>query len=143
MMWLKKYLAIPLVKYNTIKFLEQNWCIWDVIQDVLLCYFCKLLSSYSEGFVKMLTCCEIQHDFLRVQSKADLYHLLLALLYQCLYDCNSFWAPLYSVLAVQNVGQHKCMSCSKTTVCHMYLPRVKKNVQNASLHINSFILSFK
>lgn len=85
----------------------------------------------------MLTCCEIQHDFLRVQSKAELYHLFLALLYQCRCRCNFFWVPLYSVIAVQNVVQNKCTSCSKTTICHIYFPRVKKikkkNVQKTSL----------
>lgn len=74
----------------------------------------------------MLTCCEIQHDFLRVQSKAELYSLLLALLYQCLCDCISFWTLLFSVVAIQNVGQNKCMSCSKTPVCHVSLQELKK-----------------
>lgn len=81
----------------------------------------------------MLTCCEIQHDFLRVQSKAELYHLFLAVLYQCQYDCYFLWAPLYSVVAVQNVGQNKCTPCSKTTVRHMYLPRVKKEKWTESI----------
>lgn len=110
MVWLQ-YPAIPLVKYNNVKVLEKkNWCIWDVTQNVILCYFCKLISSYSEGFIKMLTCCEIQHDFLRVQSKAELYHLLLALLYQCLCDCNSFWTTLIQWLLYQ-MGD-------KTNTCH-------------------------
>lgn len=90
----------------------------------------------------MLTCCEIQHDFLRVQSETELYHPLLAYLYQCLYDCNSFWTPLYSVAVVQI---QQLMRFCKSAVCLPYLPRSKnesvENPMDSSL-INPNLISF-